>query len=55
MRDGTKRHVWYFRFPWDLWRGAVGTWEWEDEPGLMFLELHISVTSEEVGVAPYPV
>lgn len=30
VRDGTNRHVWFFRFPWDLWRGAVGTWEWKD-------------------------
>lgn len=33
----------------------MGTCEWKDEGGLMFLESGIGMTSEEVGVAPHPV
>lgn len=34
---------------------AMGTCEWKDHGGLMFLEFSTGVMSEKVGVAPHPV
>lgn len=33
----------------------MGTCEWKDHGGLMFLEFSTGVMSEKVGVAPHPV